>query len=180
MVQLRKRQPRPGRPAVVTLVGALGHFHLPQQRIHLGNGQTAMRVNGRATRQRAQKLIGGTIEVMRIRLEIQVPDHRFDYFGHVFPGNQRRHATKGEPCWSEGVQVETCLAPLGTALEDGVHLVSLELHDNGLKQMLRCGARHFVLRFQPFVQDTLMRGVHIYEDETVAILREDVDPVELR
>ena len=101
---------------MITLVGPIGDFHLPQQGVHLGNGQTPVRVNGRAARQRAQKLIGGTIEVMRIRLEIQVPDHRFDYFGHVFSGNQRRHATKGEPCWSEGVQLETRLAPLGTTL----------------------------------------------------------------
>ena len=41
-----RRQPRPGGPAVVALVGALGRFHLAQQRIHLRQREPAVRVDG--------------------------------------------------------------------------------------------------------------------------------------
>ena len=46
--------------------------------------------------------------------------------------------------------------------------------------MLRRRIGSTLLCLQPFVQDTLMRGVHIYQDEALAILGENVDPVQLR
>ena len=36
------------------------------------------------------------------------------------------------------------------------------------------------LRFEAFLDDDIMRGVHVDEDETVAVLRQDVDAVQLR
>jgi len=38
--------------------------------------------------------------------------------------------------------------------------------------MLRCRIGSTLLYFQPFVQDTLMRGVHIHQDEALAVLGE--------
>ncbi len=46
--------------------------------------------------------------------------------------------------------------------------------------MLRRRIGPAVLYFQPFVQDTLMRGVHIYQDEALAVLGENVYSVQLR
>ena len=138
-------------------------------------------MNRRTTSQRAQKLVSGAVEMMRVGIELQIAHHSFDDLGDVFPRKQRRYATKGQACWSERIQVEPGALPFGPAFEDGVHLVPLELDHNRLEQMLRCGVTiRGVLRFEPFVQDALVRGVHVDEDQAVAVLREDVDAVQLR
>ena len=90
-------------------------------------------------------------------------------------------APQAQTCWSERIQIEPGALPFGPAVDNGVHLVSLELDHNRLEKMLRCGvAVSGVLRFEPFVQDALVRGVHVDEYQAVAVLREDVDSVQLR
>ncbi len=92
-----------------------------------------MRVNRRTTGQSAQKLVSGTVEMMSVGIEIEVSDHRSDDLGYVLAGEQRRYATKGEPCWSERVHVEARPLPFGATLEDGVNLMPLELHHDRLE-----------------------------------------------
>src|SRR5262245_57817427 len=47
-VQFLERHLGPGRPPVIALVGARRHFHLPQQRIHFGQRESTMRMDGGA------------------------------------------------------------------------------------------------------------------------------------
>ena len=46
-IELLQRHLRPGRTAVIALIGARRLLHLPQQRVHLRQRQAAMRVDGR-------------------------------------------------------------------------------------------------------------------------------------
>src|SRR5262252_8093029 len=41
-VEVRERQLIPRRSSVVAVAGALGHLHLAQKRVHLGNGEAAI------------------------------------------------------------------------------------------------------------------------------------------
>ena len=61
-VEVGHRQPVPGRPAVIALAGALGGFHLPQQRIHLGHGQRAIRAHRAVAGHRRQQLVAPRVE----------------------------------------------------------------------------------------------------------------------
>src|SRR3569833_496910 len=140
-----------------------------------------MRVDRSTASERAQKLVGGAVEMMmRAGIELELAYNSFYDSRDVFPRKQRRHAPKGQTCWSERVQIEPGALPLRPAFDNGVHLVPLELDHNRLEKMLRRGAIRGVFRFEPFVQDPLVRGVHVDEDQAVAVLREDVDSVQLR
>ncbi len=55
----------------------------------------------------------------------------------------------------------------------------LQLHDNRLEQLLRRRCRDTLFRLESFVQNPLVSGVHVHENQSVPILRHDVDPVEL-
>ena len=139
-----------------------------------------MRVDGGTAGERAQKLVSGAVEMMGVGIELQLAYNCFYDRGDVFSRNQRGYATKAQACWSERVQIESGTLPLGPAFDNRIHLVPLELDDNGFEKMLRCRAAiGGVLRFEPLVQNTLVRGVHVDENEAVAVLREDVDPVQL-
>ena len=74
---------------MIALVGALGHFHLPQQGIHLGNGQSAVSMDRSAASQRAQKLVGGPVEMVSVRIEVEVAHNSFYDLGNIFPREQR-------------------------------------------------------------------------------------------
>ena len=78
---------------MIALVGALGDFHLPQQGVHLGNGEAAARVNGGTAGQCTQKFVGGAIEMMSIRIEVQIVHDSLHNPGDVLSGNQRGYAT---------------------------------------------------------------------------------------
>ena len=56
----------------------------------------------------------------------------------------------------------------------------LEFDDDGLQKLLRSRRRRRPFRFELLVQHALVPRVHIHEDQPIACLREDVNPVKLR
>ena len=72
----------------------VGRFHLAQQGVHLGQRQPAMRVDRGAAGERAEKLIRGTIEMMRARLHLQISHDGAHDLGHLLPEQQRRHGAQ--------------------------------------------------------------------------------------
>ncbi len=164
---------------MVALVGALGDFHLAQQRVHLGNAEAPVRVDGRAAGQRAEKLVGRAVEVVRIRIELQIVHDGFDDLGDVLARDQRRNAAQCQACWSERVDIEARPLPFGATVEDGIDLVPLELDHDGLEEMLRGRIPRAMLDLEPFVQDALMGRVHVHQNEPVPILGQDVNPMKL-
>ncbi len=75
---------------------------------------------------------------------------------------------------------KTRTLPLCLALHDPIELVRFQLDDDGLHQMLggRRGLR--ALGFEFFVEHALVGCMHIHQHQACAVLRDDVDAVELR
>jgi len=57
---------------MIALAGALGGFHLPQQRIHLRQAEPPMGVNGAAAGERPQHAMRGAVQMVRTTLAGQI------------------------------------------------------------------------------------------------------------
>src|SRR5213076_3051785 len=71
-IELRNGEARPRRPSMIALARALGRFHLPQQRVHLGKRQAAVRVDRSAAGERGEEAVRGGLEVVRVGLEAEI------------------------------------------------------------------------------------------------------------
>src|SRR5215469_15532510 len=93
-VELLQRQARPGRTAVIALVGALGRLHLPQQRVHLRDAQAPIRVDGTAAGERPEEAVGRAVEVMPgAGIEREIAHQLAHDRSHIRAVDQGRHAS---------------------------------------------------------------------------------------
>ena len=123
---------------MVALIGAVGGFHLPQQRVHLRQGQAAAGVNGRAAGQCPEKPVRRRIEMVQSILAGEILDDGFDDIRHALVAEERRDAPQRERARADGVDLEARLLPELRVLENGLELVGLDRHDQRLEQQLRC------------------------------------------
>src|SRR6516165_4145829 len=137
LVQLLQGEARPGRAAVIALVRALGLLHLPQQRIHLGQSELAVRMDRGAAGERPEHTIGGALEVMRVRIEREVVYERLHDARNLSRRKERGHAAERQVRLRQRVDVETRAGPLLPLLEEHLELVGFELRGERLQQQLR-------------------------------------------
>ena len=122
---------------MVALVGALGRFHLPQQRIHLGHAQAAVRVDGGPAGERAQKPVRGAVEMMPVGSMLQIAHDLATISAMFSPDSSAGTRAQRQPCGAQRVELEAGALPLARVLEHCLELVGLELDDDRLEQLLR-------------------------------------------
>ena len=99
--------------------------------------------------------------------------------GDVLARQHRRHRAHHQRFRREPFEIETRCAPLLALRHQRIELVHLQLDGDGHQQQLR---RHTAarLRLQFFVQHALVRGVHVDQHQSLFVLRQDVDAMNLR
>ena len=165
---------------MIALAGALGLLHLPQQGIHLGQGQAAMRVDGRAAGQSGQQLVFRTLQVMGPLISHDRRDHFTQQGADIGLTQQCRHTAHCQTARRQSLQRKAGALPLGAVRQQGLDLFIAQRDDQRFEQRLGIGRATGLLCLELFVEHPLMTGMHVDQHQPVCVLRQDVDAMQLR
>ena len=165
---------------MIALARVLRHLHLAQQRVHLSDGQIAMRTYRCMARHRCEQIVLVLAHAIGRAVDAKIRKH----VGDETP-RRRIPNSAGTPRTMRLVGPLRSISRPSDSSHPGAaqpvpprrdsrsiahrHEQTLLLDPIGLR------ARSFHL----FVRDALMRGMHVDDDEAIGVLRKDVDPVQL-
>ncbi len=169
----------PGGAAVVALVAALGYFHLAQQGVHLVQGEAPVGAHRAVAGHGGQQLVLGALQhVARVVLG-QFGQHAAGEFHRVALRQGGGHGAHRQGARGQGRHVQAQRGQcLGTALRGGCFLG--RGREGGGDQQRLAGQRALgELALEPFVDDALVRRVHVHDDQALRVLGQDVDALQL-
>ena len=170
---------------MVALVAALGGFHVPQQGVHLGFGQTPVGPHRGMTSHGRQNFIARALDDAAGLVLRQFCQHRAGQGHAVGVGQRGRHRAQGQAGGGQRRQVEA-EREQGPAMGfGGGHFECGGGEGVGNQQRLArdtgstCAVAVCGLAFQALVHDALVRGMHVDNDQAVGVLGQDVGATEL-
>ncbi len=99
---------------------------------------------------------------------------------HIAMPKKGRRLPRDHGAWAEALQHEAALGELVAMLQDKLGVLLGHLHDLGNEQKLPRDAASRKRRFQLLIDDALVSGVLIHEDDAIGGFRNDVGLVQLR
>ena len=161
-------------PAVVALAGSGRPFHLAQQSVHLGNRQTPPRAYRPMAGHRRAHRLQPFLQQLRIALFQQLADEIANQATDIGFAEQRGDFAHGDGINPELFNRQPKLGKLVGSLHQQGNLITAECHDLRNQQTLPGDVSTGHLRFHPLVDQTLVRGVLIHDDNGVLGLGNDV------
>jgi hypothetical protein len=138
-----------------------------------------MGVNRGTARERTEKAVGNTLQVMGIGIERQVVDQGVDDPRDLRGAEEGRHAPQHQLRIRQRIDLKADPLPGLARLEQAAELVGLDTQYQRLEQVLRGRTALCRLRLELLIQHALMAGMHVHQHQSVLALGEDVDAVQL-
>ncbi len=165
---------------MIALAGPRRDFHFTQQRIHLLGAERAARAHRIVAGDGGEPMVEPALE----RLMAVLGERVFGEVAHqpfeIARGDQARRLAHQYGAGAEALQDKSQRFQLGRALDERCRRGGVEVDDQRREQDLPDDARLGALAFQLLVDDPLMRGVLIDDDNAIAGLGDDVIHVQLR
>src|SRR5215208_1334070 len=168
------------RAAVVALAGIGYGFHLAQQRIHLFWLEPTSRAHRAMAGHRRRDMHQAALQRQRL-----VPfRHVLGEVTHQRLGvdlaEQRRRLTHCDGAWPEWLDRQAVTEKFPSARGEALHIGLVELDDFGNEQDLASDAALIDRNLHALINDALVRGVLVDNDEAVLRLCHDISLMHLR
>ena len=165
---------------MVALVGAVGGFHLPQQRVHLVDGEPPVGAHRAVAGHGAQDLIARALHHGAGVVRGQFGQHAARQLHRVALRQRGGHGAHGQGAWREGRNLQA-----QHFQRFGLGFCGGDFFGRGGEggrdqQRLAGDARSAVhLGLEAFIDDAFVRGVHVHHDQSLGVLGQDIDAVDL-
>jgi hypothetical protein len=164
---------------VVALVGTLGFFHVAQQGVHFRQAQRAVGAHRAVAGHGGQQFVAACFDHAAGGMLGQVLEQRAHQIDGVATGQQRRQRAHGKLARSGGGDGEAERGERCRLIFDRCHLGFAGGEHQRYQQRLRRGRTGIEAVLQAFVEDALVRGVHVHQHQAGGILRQDINAVDL-
>ena len=165
---------------MIALSGAFGFFHFAQQRIHLVRCQCAVGPYGAMAGHGAEKVVLAFREDATGTEFTDVMQHATRKRRQVAIGEHGGHRAHGQRGWRQRCHVKAQFLQCGQVLLGGGHVQSVCVEGHRDQQSLCLHGARIQCRFQLLIEDAFMRGVHVHQHQSLPVLRQHIDAMQLR
>ena len=165
---------------MVAVAGTFGFLHLPQKSIHFRQRQQAPGAHCTLAGHAGEKLVARCGQQLRDAMFAQFAQERACQRGRVGGLQQDRNATHRELSWTHRREIETELPQCRGVFFGGGDVDRFGIEHRGNQQRLRRQSLLVECVFELLVQDAVVRRMHGDDHQTLVVLRQDVDAVQLR
>src|SRR5215475_223620 len=180
LVEIGERKLVPGRPPMVALPGTLGLFHLAEQRVHLRYGERTVRADGTVAGERGEELVSALGQQLATTVLAEIAQEALREGRDIGAREHRRHSAHDDGRRRKGRDLEAERGDRSGVLLERRDVHCLRPDRDRNKELLPVAPLRVERGLEVLVEDPLVRGVHVDEHESPAVLREDIDAVQLR
>ena len=163
---------------MVALVGALGGFHVAQQGVHFREAEATIGAYRAMAGAGGEDFVAALCEHMAGRLLGQLGEQGARELFELAAGQQGGYGAHGELFRADRSEREAQLCQGVGVFFGGGALAGVGAEYDGNEQALHRRSR-IGAELEFFVEDALVGGVHVDEDQSLRVLGEDVDTVQL-
>ncbi len=164
---------------MIALIAALGLFHLTQQRVHFRHAQSSVGPDRVVASHRRQKFILQVLYPLTLavfpKIGKDVADQLFGIDVLQDDGNLPQYQALRATAIDFQPKTFEQLAMSGRKFHFIVRYSNTLWHEQWLSSNGSIRQR----MFQALIRDPLVRRMHIYQHQALAVLRQDIDPLQL-